>query len=144
MGTSHPKATLSIGGVNISENIWGGVHQAKLFIGGFLGSHIYYCELLPASHFTTTGVLILLWQLYETEAKRRIKKEPALAMEPTQKKWFIDEEGEEESALVDRIDSLWSFSWLYSLITLENLIITYKTLSCDDLILCRATTPLRE
>ncbi|KAK7686417.1 hypothetical protein QCA50_010641 [Cerrena zonata] len=48
--------------------------------------------------------------LYETEAKRRIKKEPALAMEPTQKRWFITAETEEETTLVDRVDTLWSFS----------------------------------
>ncbi|CAL1714795.1 unnamed protein product [Somion occarium] len=49
--------------------------------------------------------------LYETEAKRKIKKEPALALEPTQRAWFVTPSPETESTVVlDRVDSVWSFS----------------------------------
>ncbi|KAI0073253.1 CBF-domain-containing protein [Panus rudis PR-1116 ss-1] len=48
--------------------------------------------------------------LFETEAKRRIKKEPAIAMEPVHKKWFVNGSNDEEDISLDRVDQLWSFS----------------------------------
>lgn len=53
--------------------------------------------------------------MFETEVKRKIKKEPAIAMEPTQKSWFLRSEGVgedgEEEGLVQRdlVDTLWTF-----------------------------------
>ena len=54
--------------------------------------------------------------MFETEVKRKIKKEPAVAMEPTQKSWFlrskgVGEDGEEEEGLGQRdlVDTLWTF-----------------------------------
>ncbi|GJE91040.1 CBF/MAK21 family protein [Phanerochaete sordida] len=54
--------------------------------------------------------------LYETEAKRRIKKEPAIAMDVPQRQWFpaghatVDEGGDAAEAEADRVTALWSFS----------------------------------
>ncbi|KAH8093777.1 CBF-domain-containing protein [Cristinia sonorae] len=42
--------------------------------------------------------------LFDTEVKRRIKKEPALAMETTHQSWFRDSEQG------DRVEDLWSFA----------------------------------
>ncbi|KAI0788858.1 CBF/Mak21 family-domain-containing protein [Abortiporus biennis] len=50
--------------------------------------------------------------LYETEAKRRIKKEPAIAMDPSPNaSWFKSHSVDEtELSNLDKVDSLWAFA----------------------------------
>ena len=58
----------------------------------------------------------LALQLYETESKRRIKKEPAVAFELQQYQWFpssgTEASGEEEvlEPRTDKLSELWTFS----------------------------------
>ena len=57
---------------------------------------------------------LLRAQLYETEAKRRMKKDPAITFELTAGNWFPaggeDAKGEEPVAGGDKISHLWTFS----------------------------------
>ena len=56
--------------------------------------------------------------MFETEVKRRIKKEPAIAIESTQKSWFpspdhgnVDEDELEVGVIQrDLVDNIWTFS----------------------------------
>ncbi len=57
--------------------------------------------------------------MFETEVKRKIKREPAVALEPAQKIWFPsrpqesdddEEEAEGKETQRDLVDSLWTFS----------------------------------
>jgi U3 small nucleolar RNA-associated protein 19 len=79
--------------------------------------HTYSTVRSLPSHQCRFPVTTLFPQLYETETKRRIKKEPAIAMDLPPKDWFpfacTTKEGESEEAETredaDRLSALWSF-----------------------------------
>ena len=114
MGTIFAEKALPRAGFDARTYIRRALHKTELFPRRLLRSYLQHSTYSPSTK-VVSGVMNLTndqLQMYETEARRRIRNEPAVAFDLPQRIWFpaaTDTSGDDQALDTDHVANSWSF-----------------------------------